>query len=124
MKSIRKHTEYSHLPTTDTLEMSFRAQKINNEQLVFSEMEFICELVCVETILSSFSSMTWYNSSHICNKQGRKNNLNSVTDERVWDVEERETKKGNTSSKAFFFLINPVNPESFQAQCHNLLMYQ
>lgn len=30
--------------------------------------------------------------SHICNKQGTWNNMNSVTEERVWDAEERKTK--------------------------------
>lgn len=50
--------------------------------------------------------------------------LNAVTEERVWDVEERKTKgeKLNKSNK-ILFLINPVNPEPFQAACHKLLTY-
>lgn len=36
--------------------------------------------------------------SRICNKQGMWSNLNSVTEERVWDVEERETREGKNGT--------------------------
>lgn len=52
-------------------------------------------------------------------------NLNSVTEERVWYVEERKTegKKLNMSNK-ILFLMNPVNSEPFQAASHKLLRHR
>lgn len=36
--------------------------------------------------------------SRVSNKQGMRSNLNSVTEERVWDVEERETREGKNGT--------------------------